>query len=357
MGDSKEILYKIEQITKVFGGNYVLNDISFNINKGEIFGIIGASGSGKTTLLNTLVGFIKPDRGVVKYRDLRILNSVDPSAFRSVHKYQKELKRIYGFAAQSPSFYPNLTVLENLYYFGSLYNLPNDTIRVNVDNLLHLVSLTQSQHILARKLSGGMQRRLDIACSLIHDPKILFLDEPTADLDPVLSNKIWNLLRIVNQRGTTIILASHHIAELEHLCTRVAIIKDNRIVALGKPDELKDKDPALEYICLESYPGDYKKIIAQLKKAKIGHIHNNEVKDKTLIIHTTRPSVVIHKLIKVIEDLKENITNVEFVKPTLDEVFIKINKESDTTEKKKKKKNHKKKHHNKKKHKKFKHKK
>jgi len=234
-------LYKIEGISKVFGNNYIFNNVSFSINEGEVFGIIGGSGSGKTTLLNLLVGFLKPDKGEIKYRDVHMLDRND-NLFNSVSKKQSHLKKIYGFASQTPSFYPNLTVLENMLYFGSLYNLSKDNAKSNAEQLLDLMSLTQAQNTISKRLSGGMQRRLDIACSMIHDPEILILDEPTADLDPVLTSKIWELLKVINKQGTTIIVASHELSYIEHLCDRVAIIRDGEIAAIGKPSDLKKRN-------------------------------------------------------------------------------------------------------------------
>lgn len=233
-------LYKVEGISKVFGNNYIFNNVSFTINQREVFGIIGGSGSGKTTLLNLLVGFLKPDKGEIKYRNDQLLDK-NNDLFNSVSKKQKHLKKIYGFASQNPSFYPNLTVLENLLYFGSLYNLSKENAKSNANQLLELMSLTHAQNTISKKLSGGMQRRLDIACSMIHDPEILILDEPTADLDPLLMSRIWELLKIINKRGTTIIVASHELPYIEKLCTRVAIIKDGEIAAIGKPSELKSR--------------------------------------------------------------------------------------------------------------------
>ena len=260
--------------------------------------------------------------------------------------HQKELKKLYGFAAQSPSFYPNLSVLENLDYFGTLYNLSKEAIKSNINYLLDLVGLTQSQHVLAKELSGGMQRRLDIACSLIHDPKILLLDEPTADLDPVLSNKIWNLLRIINQRGTTVILASHHIIELDKLCDRVAILKDGRIKAIGKPEEIKSKNLPKESVHIRSSPGDYRKIISKLKKSCSKSIKEYEIKNKILIVHSHKLGEIIPHAIRIIGELEEKVISIESIKPKLDQAFILINEElldQDKLEKKTSKKRSKKK--------------
>jgi len=326
-------IYKVEHFSKIFGDRYILNDINFTIKQGEIFGIIGTSGSGKSTLLNSLIGFIKADKGDIKFKNVNMLNTKDAESFRSIYKHQKELKKLYGFATQNPSFYPNLSVLENLYYFGTLYNLSKEAIKSNVNYLLDLVGLTQSQHVLAKELSGGMQRRLDIACSLIHDPKLLLLDEPTADLDPVLSNKIWNLLRIINQRGTTIILASHHIIELDRLCDKVAILKDGRIKAIGKPEEIKSKNLPKESIHIRSAPGDYKKIIRKLKKSCSKAIKNYEIKNKFLVIHSHKLGEIVPHAIRIINELEEKVISIESIKPKLDQAFILINEESIIKEK------------------------
>ena len=241
MGNSQD-LYKIEQIVKVFGNNFVFNDVSFTIRGGEIFGIIGSSGSGKTTLLNILAGFLKPEKGEVSFRDSRLLNSDKSKGFFPVFKNRNQLKSMYGFAFQNPSFHSNLTITENLTYFGALYDLPNESIKENAEHLLKLMNLTNCCDVLAQKLSGGMQRRLDIACSLIHDPKILILDEPTADLDPVLTEKIWDLIKTINKRGTTIIVASHDLSRLEKTCDRIIVLSEGKIAAIGNTSEIKSKN-------------------------------------------------------------------------------------------------------------------
>jgi len=324
MNDKEINLFEINHLTKVFGGFFVLNDVSFNIRAGEIFGIIGRSGTGKTTFLNTLIGFEKPDMGEIHYRDLHLFNTQDSKSLRSVYKFRSELREVYGFAAQKPSFYPSLTVWENLMYFGALHNLSGTSLKLNAENLLNLVDLSQAKKTIAGKLSGGMQRRLDIACSLIHDPKILILDEPTADLDPVLSNKIWNILRLINQKGTTIVVASHHVVELEHLCDRIAIFKEGLLVALGDPKEIKAKNVVEESILIKTSPGRYEKLISKLKPKTRKSMLRYSIKDKTLVIETTRTNEVINDLMKVIENQKEQIIDIEFMKPNLDKIFINI---------------------------------
>ncbi|HIH31515.1 TPA: ABC transporter ATP-binding protein [Candidatus Woesearchaeota archaeon] len=315
---------KVEKVSKVFDRRIILDNIDMEINAGEIFGIIGASGSGKTTLLNIIIGFIKPETGDVMFRTEHLLDHKESHSFRSVFKYPDELKRIIGMAAQTPSFYTTLSVRENLDYFGTLYGLTKDTLKANTNTLINLMDLQGSEGRPGKNLSGGMQRRLDMACSLIHDPKILILDEPTADLDPLLRNHIWRLVRKINKRGTTIILASHHLSELELLCSRIAILKEGKVLAVGTPNEIKERFSKNEEIHLESFPGNYDKIADIKDKDVLKEIAKIEDKGTKLVIYTSKPEIVLNEIIKKLDQHKETIVDLKVTKPTLDEIFIMI---------------------------------
>lgn len=160
---------KMVNITKSFGQNLVLDSIDISVKPGEIFGIIGLSGSGKTTLLNTIVGFVEPDEGDV------VIKSEKESNDYLVSERPSAIKEIFGFASQRPSFYSMLTVEENLTHFSSLYRIAKKERKMRCEALIDMVGLTGSEKILARNLSGGMKKRLDIACSLVHNPRILIL--------------------------------------------------------------------------------------------------------------------------------------------------------------------------------------
>ena len=317
-------IFKVKNITKVYDRKIVLDDISLDINAGEIFGIIGASGSGKTTLLNILIGFIKPESGDVLFRHEHLLESKDSGIFRSVFKDPDALKRIVGMASQTPSFYNILTVKENIQYFAALYSLSKDTIKANTSTLINLMDLQGSENRHAEKLSGGMQRRLDMACALVHDPKILILDEPTADLDPLLRNHIWRLVKKINKRGTSIVLASHHLSELESLCTRIAIIKEGKILAVGTPNEIKERFSKHEEIHLETFPGNYSLISNIKDKDVLKEIYKIEDKGTKLVIYTSKPEMVLNEIIKKLDEHKETIVDLKVTRPTLDEIFIMI---------------------------------
>lgn len=312
---SDDSIIRCSNLTKRFGDNLVLDSISLEIPEGEIFGIIGLSGSGKTTLLNSLIGFLDPDAGEVYFKH------PGSNDYVLVSEKSTDVKKLYGFATQDPSFYTKLTAEENLDHFGALYNLPVSVRKTNVNLLLELMGLTESKKTLAENLSGGMQRRLGIACSLIHDPKILILDEPTADLDPLLRKDIWNLIRKINQQGTTVILSSHFLSEIEELCTRVAILHNRKIVEVGSPNDLRKNLSSNEEIHVKVASGNYERLIKDLQRENL-HIEQVVEKDHKLVIAAPHAERILHALIHIIERNREQIVDLEVVdKPSLFEVF------------------------------------
>lgn len=323
---SKNIV-KLVNLSKNFMGNKVLDNLNLDINEGEIFGIIGVSGSGKTTLLNTMIGFISPDDGEVLFRLFHLLEykGTDEN-FRSVIRNSIDAKKTFGYATQKPSFYPQLTVNENLDYFGSMYGLSKDSRKSNIKTLLALMNLTEWKDSLAKNLSGGMSRRLDIACALVHDPKILLLDEPTSDLDPHLAKQIWELIREINRKGTTIILSSHHLSELELYCTRVGILDQGKFLTVGTPFDVKDNFSKNEEIHLMTLSGNYDEIIKKLKEKDIIEMIN---KGSELVIKTEKPEKVLHRALHVIEELNESLIDANIRKPTLDDIFEFIAKQKE----------------------------
>ena len=223
MGDS--VLIRLQNVTKRFKDKTVLEGINLDIRAGEIFGLIGGNGTGKTTFLNILVGFIRFDGD--------ILFQLPETGFGSIIGKTKEISTSFGFASQEPSFYPKLTVRENLSYFANLFGMPEELIDENMGIVLNLVRLETEKNTLAGYLSYGMQKRLDIGCALMHNPKILILDEPTANLDPNLSKQIWLLIREINRNGTTVIVTSHFLQELSSVCHRIALIHDKHITMMN----------------------------------------------------------------------------------------------------------------------------
>ncbi len=295
-------------ITKIFNKNVILDGLSLEIPFGEIFGVIGKSGSGKTTLLSILVGFLRPEKGKVFYRGQEITD---------VHN---AVRQEFGFTAQEGSFYPKLTVKENLEYFGTMYNLSSAEIEKKIPKTLELVDLSGEEDKLAFDLSSGMQKRLDIACGILHDPKVLILDEPTEDLDPLLRKGILNLLKKINkEKDVTIVITSHLLSEMEHICTRLAILHDKQILTTGTLNELKDHYSKNQEIILETYSGNYTGLIKILKKKK--EVEKVIERDGKLLIYSPKAESVLRYLLHELGEKKEKILDVDLNKPSLSEVF------------------------------------
>jgi ABC-2 type transport system ATP-binding protein len=222
------VAVQVAELAKVIRERIIVDRISFSVEEGEIFGLLGANGSGKTTTFNMLSGLLSPSSGSVT-----ILG-------KSVRELQK-VKPEIGFVTQEDSFYETLTVRENLEFFASQYGVPGRDAQERIRKLLSQTRLSEKGPVLASKLSGGMKKRLNIACSLVHDPKVVFLDEPTVGLDPVVRKEIWALIEELHGMRKTIIITSHYMEEIERLCGRVAIMFNGRIVDSGTPADLKRK--------------------------------------------------------------------------------------------------------------------
>ncbi|MAG50726.1 ABC transporter ATP-binding protein [archaeon] len=223
----KDFVVRVKGVNKKFGNNVILKNINLNVKKGELLCIVGTNGSGKTTLLKSIIGFVEPEDGEIFYNS------------KNIKSIEKKVKSDFGFATQENAFYPKLTVEENMNYFGNLYGLKKDVLKVNIEKLLKLVDLYTAKDVLAENLSMGMERRLDIACSLIHNPKILILDEPTEDLDVTLRKSILILIKAINKRGTTVVMTSHLLSEIEDVFDRIAILNNKTIAKTGTLKEFR----------------------------------------------------------------------------------------------------------------------
>lgn len=217
---------EVTELVKVIKERIIVDRISFSVNEGEVFGLLGHNGSGKTTTFNMLSGLLSPSSGsiVIRGKTIKELNRSRPDI---------------GFVTQENSFYETLTARENLEFFASQYDIDGQNVPLRIKSLLSQMKLSEKTDVLASKLSGGMKRRLNIACSIIHDPKVIFLDEPTVGLDPIVRKEIWAIIESLKRENKTIMITSHYMEEIEHLCDRVAVMFTGRIVASGTPEELK----------------------------------------------------------------------------------------------------------------------
>ena len=205
-----------------------MNDVSFDVFKGEIFGMIGPNGAGKSTTFSMLTTLIKPTSGSIKVAGF------------DVEKQDDKIRPLIGIVPQKLSLYPLLTARENLELMGNLYNVPKKDMEEKIDYYLKLVGLEASADRYTGGFSGGMKQRLSVIAAVLHDPQILFWDEPSTGLDPQTRNVIWKLARKFNEEGKTLIFTTHYMEEADNLCNRVAVMDSGKMVALDNPERLKE---------------------------------------------------------------------------------------------------------------------
>lgn len=223
-----EVILKTEGLTKKFDNKTVVDSISLEIKQGEIFGLLGPNGAGKSTTMNMICSLLKPTAG-----------SIDLYGY-DVKKDTKKVKPLIGYIPQELAIHGNLRAWENVELFTSLYGVKGDALKTAVDESLEFVGLSDKRKSFAKTFSGGMKRRLNIACALGHKPKLLIFDEPTVGIDPQSRNFILDKIKYVNSQGTTVIYTSHYMEEVEAICTRIAIMDNGKIIACGTKEELKN---------------------------------------------------------------------------------------------------------------------
>jgi ABC-2 type transport system ATP-binding protein len=222
-----EPLIVLKDLSKRFGRKIAMNKVSMSVRRGEIFGFLGANGAGKTTTIRMLCGLTKPTSGTGSIGGL------------DIWKDRFRIRSLFGYVPQKFSLYSDLTVLENMRFFAGAYGVPHNKIRDRINKVLCDMDLEFRERERAGRLSGGYKQLLAIACALIHEPTLLFLDEPTAGLDPKHRQQIWDLLYEFSQQGTTIFVTTHYMDEAER-CTSVAFIDRGHLIARGSPRDLKD---------------------------------------------------------------------------------------------------------------------
>lgn len=221
-------MIQIKALSKKYkeADTFAVDAVNLAIKEGEIFGILGPNGAGKTTLISMLCSLIKPTSGTIEIHGLNYKNN------------KKQLKKIIGIVPQEYALYPTLTAQENLYYFGSMYGLHGTELKNKITFYLDKMGLSEFSNKKVENFSGGMKRRVNLIASIMHEPKVVFLDEPTVGVDVQSKNVIIEHLHYLNEKGATLVYTSHHLNEAENFCSRVAIIDNGKFVSQGKPKQL-----------------------------------------------------------------------------------------------------------------------
>lgn len=302
------------QVGRTFDTFQAVNNVSFSVERGTILGLIGPSGSGKTTVVRMVIGNLAPTEGRVRVLGER------PERFR-----RRTRERI-GYMPQSFILYPDLSARENLSFVGSLFGMLWPRRRRRSDELLRLLGLWDARDQLARRMSGGMQRRLALACALIHEPEIIFLDEPTAGIDPVLRQTIWEEFRRLRDEGRTLFVTTQYVGESEH-CDRVAMLDHGGVVACDTPGNLRTLAFGGEMVEMESrHPIDG----ARMREIPdVIDVRQPGPCDLVITVHDA--GVAIPKIIEAVEESNNAVASTREYRPSFDEVFAQL-LERDRTE-------------------------
>lgn len=221
-----EYIIKAENITKKFGHFTAVDSISFEVHTGEIFGFLGANGAGKTTAMRMFCGLSSPTSGKATVAGF------------NVYKEAEKIKKSIGYMSQKFSLYDDLTVTENIKFYGGIYGLTNSELKEKTEYLIDLLKISEARNKLLKSLPLGWKQKLAFSVAIIHDPKIVFLDEPTGGVDPVTRRQFWDLIYEAAHKGMTVFVTTHYMDEAEY-CNRVSMMVDGRITALDTPDKLK----------------------------------------------------------------------------------------------------------------------
>lgn len=303
-------MYSVEtrSLSKSFGAANAINDISFAVESGEIFGFLGPNGAGKSTTIMILTTLLKPTSGQALVSGFDVMTQA------------KQVRQSIGYVQQESTVDEYLTGRENLLLQARLNHIPKDQINKRIDDILELIELSDKQNDSVVTYSGGMRKRLDIAGGLLHRPKVLFLDEPTVGLDIQTRRKIWEYIKKIHKEfEMTIFLTTHYMEEADQLCDRIGIIDNGKIQVIDSPENMKNA-MGNEVISLTFENGNSDDFLFQLRQIDL--IKKINVDNNKLTIFASKGTEVIPKIFQISSELQIKIVSISLTQPTLDDVFI-----------------------------------
>lgn len=298
---------EIKELVKKYGDFLAVDNISLNIEKGKIYGLLGPNGAGKSTTINILCGLLKSTSGTIK------VNGID------ITKSMKNQNKIMGVVPQEIALYKCFTAEENLKLFGEIYGLRGEKLKEGIDYALDFTGLTDVRRKLAKEFSGGMLRRLNIACALVHRPEIIIMDEPTVGIDPQSRNHILDSVKKLKNKGITIIYTTHYMEEAEILCDEIAIIDNGKVIVKGSTDELKNI--VSDKSSLKLTVNDIKLISVENIKSIPG-VQNLLIEENTINIDSNKDINNLSKIIDRINKQGAKILDIGYKEITLETVFL-----------------------------------
>lgn len=303
------MIIKVNNLVKRYGDLIALDHFNMEVDEGEVLGLLGPNGSGKTTAINCILSLLKFDKGSVEIFD----KPMSPDAYG--------IKRDIGIIMQNVAVFNELTVYENIDYFCGLYITDKNKRKKLVDEAIDFVGLNDFRKFYPKKLSGGLLRRLNIACGIAHKPKLIILDEPTVAVDPQSRNNILEGIQRLNREGATVVYTSHYMAEVEKICSRIIIMDKGKTIASGTNEELKGMIKSGEKITIEMFKFD-KSILEDVRK--IPNIISAEIDDNLLIAKSHRGKNNLVYLLDYLKSKNISIGKIYSEPPTLNDVFLEI---------------------------------
>ncbi len=302
-----EFSVEVEDLVKTFGSFVAVDHIHVQVKQGEIFGFLGPNGAGKSTTIRMLCGLLLPTSGSGRVAGFDLL------------KEPERIKQVIGYMSQKFSLYDDLTVIENLHFFGGVYGLSGPSQREREDQVLEKVGLTDLRSRITRDLAAGWKQRLALGCSILHRPSILFLDEPTSGVDPISRRNFWGLIQQMGEEGVTTFVTTHYMDEAEY-CGRLALIYRGKIIAMGAPSELKTKtltQGVLEVECAPLVPA-----LDLLGKEE--WVYETAIFGDALHV-IGREEIDLKKEIAVLfQAQKIELKRMEWIRPSLEDVFVSL---------------------------------
>ncbi len=300
----------VQNLTKKFGNFVAVDNVSFSVNRGEVFGWLGPNGAGKTTTIRMLLGLLHPTSG-----STYVLGLDSATQTKAMHG-------VVGYMSQQFTLYNDLTAAENIRFYGMVYGLGSRELRQRQAEIIHMAGLDGRENMLTSNLSGGWKQRLALGCAIVHRPQVVFLDEPTAGVDPISRRDFWTLIYEMVKGGVTVLVTTHYMDEAE-LCQRIGFISQGRLVALDTPDQLKQTQMRGQVLELNvSNPDVAVRILKSVQQS--GQIPIDEVALYGAQIHAVVPSAKTYQeaIRTLLTGQGIQVHSIEWVAPTLEDVFI-----------------------------------